>query len=184
MMASTDLLSKIRRELDSRLRELRPLLNEYERLLVAADALASAGEGTVSAPVRAAPLRRRGSPLGRLRSTTTGTPTGAGGALLSEPTVEERFTNALGTKKRGPIGPGASQSRPKAERAQRGVAARAILAALEHGSHTASELLLVTAMSGPTIRNNLRRLQQAGTITPIKRDGDGRAAYALASTPS
>ena len=55
----------------------------------------------------------------------------------------------------------------------------AILAALEHGSHTVSELAIVTAMSGAIIKNNLRRLQQAGTITRTKRAGDGKAAYAL-----
>lgn len=60
----------------------------------------------------------------------------------------------------------------------------AIIAALEHGSHTVSELAIVTAMSGPIIHNNLRRLQQTGTITRTKREGDGKAAYALPSTPA
>jgi DNA-binding MarR family transcriptional regulator len=60
----------------------------------------------------------------------------------------------------------------------------AIIAALEHGSHTVSELVIVTAISGPIINNNLRRLQQAGTITRTKRAGDGKAAYALASRPA
>jgi DNA-binding MarR family transcriptional regulator len=58
----------------------------------------------------------------------------------------------------------------------------AILAALEHGSHTVSELAVVTAMSGAIINNNLRRLQQAGAITRTKREGDGKAAYALSAT--
>lgn len=54
------------------------------------------------------------------------------------------------------------------------------MAALEHGSHTLSELVLVTAMSGPEIRESVKRLQRAGTVTRAKRDG--RAAYALSGT--
>ena len=40
---ATDLLSTICREIDERLTELRPLLAERQRLLVAADALVEAG---------------------------------------------------------------------------------------------------------------------------------------------
>ena len=39
-------------------------------------------------------------------------------------------------------------------------------------------------MSGTIINSNLRRLQQAGTITRAKREGDGKAAYALTATPA
>jgi hypothetical protein len=60
-----------------------------------------------------------------------------------------------------------------------GAAEHAIVAALEHGSHTVSELVVVTAMSGPNIRSNLRRLLQARTVTQTKREG--KAAYALAA---
>jgi predicted Rossmann fold nucleotide-binding protein DprA/Smf involved in DNA uptake len=63
------------------------------------------------------------------------------------------------------------------ERAVRGAAQQAILAALEHGSHTVSELVVVTAMSAANIRENLRRLLKAGTVTRASRDG--KAAYAL-----
>jgi DNA-binding transcriptional ArsR family regulator len=177
-MASADLLSKIRGELDARLRELRPLLSEYERLLVAADALAS----TERTPPRARPRRvARTAPASAPISTIAPVQHAASSPALPRAAVSRRPpAPRRPAVSRGP----ASRSAGAPKRAQRGVAARAILAALEHGSHTASELLLVTAMSGPTIRNNLRRLQQAGTITPIKRDGDGRAAYALASTPS
>jgi DNA-binding transcriptional ArsR family regulator len=54
---------------------------------------------------------------------------------------------------------------------------QAIVAALEHGSHTVSELAVVTAISGPSIRQGLRRLLAAGTVTRLKREG--RAAYGL-----
>jgi hypothetical protein len=174
-MASADLLTRIRAELDARLRELRPLLSEYERLLAAEAALETSGETApsaprgrrpstpaprVSTPTSAAPVRRRGRPPGRSpgrpRSPTAGTP-------------ERALT---------------SERAPKAKRAQRGAAAAAIVAALEHGSHTVSELGVVTALSGPIIHNNLRRLQHAGAITRTKRPGDGKAAYALTSTPA
>ena len=67
----------------------------------------------------------------------------------------------------------------KPPRARRGAAEYAIVAALEHGSHTVSELVVVTAMSGPNIRSNLRRLLKARTVTQTKREG--KAAYALSS---
>ncbi len=56
---------------------------------------------------------------------------------------------------------------------------QAILAALEHGSHTATELVMVTAMSTPEIRGGLIRLTGRGAITKVKRRGDGKTAYAL-----
>jgi|SRR5580704_9031805 hypothetical protein len=68
-------------------------------------------------------------------------------------------------------GPAASASPSPAE--------EAIVAALEHGSHTVGELGLVTAIPGRDIRQALRGLQRAGTITPARREG--RIAYALAS---
>ncbi len=58
---------------------------------------------------------------------------------------------------------------------------QAILAALEHGSHTASELVMVTAMSTREIRGGLSRLAGRGTIAKVKRHGDGKSAYALPS---
>jgi MarR family len=139
-MASADLLNTICDELDARLRELRPLLDEYESLLDAVAAL-DAGTGAGSSP---RPAKRSAS---RRRST-------------------------------------AARSTAAPKRAQRGAAAVAILAALEHGSHTVSELAVVTAVSGQIINSNLRRLQQAGTITRTKRAGDGKAAYALTATPA
>ena len=54
---------------------------------------------------------------------------------------------------------------------------QAIVAALEHGSHTVGELGIVTAMSGAEIRDGARRLLAAGKIVRAKREG--KAAYAL-----
>jgi hypothetical protein len=74
----------------------------------------------------------------------------------------------------------ATHAKPAAKRgrAPRGAAERAIVAALEHGSHSVSELVVVTAMSAQNIRSNLRRLLAAGTVTRATREG--KAAYALA----
>jgi hypothetical protein len=58
-----------------------------------------------------------------------------------------------------------------------GTAGLAILAALEHGSHTVAELGVVTAMSGPELRESARGLLRAGRI--VKASREGRAAYAL-----
>jgi MarR family len=187
-MASADLLNTIRDELDARLRELRPLVAEYESLLVASSALDAADEeesaseesasarseagrtpSTISQTVSVAPTRRRGRPGKRssARSAHRSMPESA-------PDETERAASKPTSRRRS--------AAPK--RARRGAAAVAILAALEHGSHTVSELAVVTAMSGTIINNNLRRLQQAGAITRTKREGDGKAAYALSATPA
>jgi hypothetical protein len=125
-----DLLTKIRGEIDLRLRELRPMLEEYEKLLAAAT--------TVEEEIRAA----KGQDTATSRN-------------------------------------GAGSSR---ERAPRGVAQEAIVAALEHGSHTVSELAVVTAMSGGSIRQSLRRLVVVGKVTRAEREG--KPAYALSSPRS
>jgi DNA-binding transcriptional ArsR family regulator len=65
----------------------------------------------------------------------------------------------------------------KPERAARGAAREAILAALDHGSHTVGELAVVTAMSGPNINGNLRKLVSEGAV--VKTEREGKAAWAL-----
>lgn len=135
-----DLLSRVRGEIDERLADLRPAVEEYERLLVAAEALTS--EQRAPAPV----ARAKRTPRAK-----------------RAPTRVAKATAPRGT-------------------APRGAAQQAIVAALEHGSHTVSELTVVTAMSGANIRDSLRRLLGTGTITRAKREG--RAAYALSSAPA
>jgi hypothetical protein len=186
MASSPDLLTKIRSELDARLRELRPLLAEYERLLVADAALDAAGEDgpapiTVAAPI---PARGRVKRAVRAKRAPAPAPTSAPmPAHAPEPEGGAPAQPRVSPKPR--VSPQAA-ARPGGgapKRARRGAAAVAIVAALEHGSHTVSELTIVTAMSGAIIQNNLRRLQQAGTVTRTKRAGDGKAAYALTVTP-
>jgi len=65
-----DFLDDKRKEIDARLRELRPLVDEYNRLEKAAAALAGVGGGTATAP-----RRRRSSSGGRARR---GRPRGSG----------------------------------------------------------------------------------------------------------
>ena len=172
-------------------------VDEYESLLDAAAALELADEegtatGGVPAPAPApstatasaaavspAPARRRGRPPGKrsvVRSAAEPAPAPEAAVDAStEAGSSPRVAKQPTSRRRAAAAP---------KRAQRGAAAVAILAALEHGSHTVSELAIVTAMSGAIINNNLRRLQQAGTIARTKRAGDGKAAYALTATPA
>ena len=162
------MLTQIRSEIDTRLREVRPLLAEYERLLIAADALAAGKDARhpspscstkALAPVTEAPVSVTKAPS---------TPVSAAVPVRPAPRAPRAQK-------------GVSAAAPK--RAQRGAAAVAIVAALEHGSHTVAELTIVTAMSGAIIQSNLRRLQQVGTVTRTRRPGDGKAAYALTVAP-
>ena len=146
-----DLLASIRAEIDVRLRELAPAIAEYEQLSTAVDALAA--EGNV-AP--------RSVPRSAARPATRAVP---------EPDA--------------PVRPSAkTRARPKVarrarrrERAVRSPTDQAILAALEHGSHTVAELVLVTALPAGEIRDSLRHLRKRKAI--VKTDRDGRSAYAL-----
>jgi hypothetical protein len=158
-----DLLATIRDELEQRLAELRPLLSEYERLVATADALdiadADAAPGgheeTVSATVQVPP-RRRGRPR---RVGTSDVDTGTSTPGAPAPSTQER--------------PSPRKRAPQEDIQQ------AILAALEHGSHTAGELVMVTAMSPPNVRSNLSHLTGLGAIKKTKRDG--KTAYVLGS---
>jgi hypothetical protein len=135
---ASDLLTRISGEIEQRLRQLRPALEEYERLLAAAE--------DVDREIRAS-----GSPR--------------------SPVPRSSASRRAAASRNG-AGPGRG-------RAPRGAAQEAIVAALEHGSHTVSELAVVTAMTGPSIRQSLRRLVAAGTVTQAKREG--KLAYALAA---
>jgi DNA-binding transcriptional ArsR family regulator len=150
---ATDLLSTICGEIDERLNELRPLLAEQQRLLVAADALLEARQGGGEGDRKA----DEGS-VARLR------------AADERPVKRPRRSAAK------------PKPKPKPERAVRGAAREAILGALEHGSHTVSELAVVTAMSGPNINGHLRRLVTEGVV--VKAEREGKVAWALANPVS
>ena len=128
--SDADLLNRVRSEIDARLQELRPHLEEYEQLQSAAAALGIADHRTPPARAPAPPPRRRSRRRASVRV------------------------------------PGAATQ-------------KRILDALEHGSHTVGELVVVTALSGPSVRQHLRRLLGSEAVTRAKRDG--KAAYTLAS---
>ncbi len=184
---ATDLLSRIRTELELRMAELRPLLDEYERLTTAADTLVSIEAEAVSsdaspvaqAPRPAPPRRRprgpRSSPAGVIERAASAPddPEQPREHSTPPPIVAETDEGALS----GSYGEEEEQQERKP--ASPGDVQQAILAALEHGSHTVSELVMVTAMRGSDIRGNLGRLARRGKVTKVKREGDGKSAYAL-----
>jgi hypothetical protein len=186
---ASDLLSMIRYEIDERLGELRPLLDEHERLLDAVAALEMAGgELDVSG---ASPAAKGGSPRARIGTARRGSAAGAIKLAAAAPATDalERSAVAqspdagsamrLNGKPRSPARPSRRVTDPKPEHVSRDIARETILAALEHGSHTVGELAVVTAMSGPSINGNLRKLVSAGAV--VKTEREGKAAWALAA---
>lgn len=149
-----DLLTSIRAEIDARLSELRPQIAEYERLLSAADALASEGP-SVSEP---APARGRARRAPAKRAP-------AKAKTRARAKTPARATTPRRVRKRA--------------RPAHNPTGQAIVAALEHGSHTVSELVIVTALPAPAIRDGLRRLRKHKAI--VKTARDGKTAYALPS---
>ncbi len=159
-----DLLARIGAEIDTRLRELHPALLEYERLLAASGALA-VEDGTSPPPAAALKRTSKAPPASSAsegaRRRRSGPRGSAAGAIVRA---------GSGTAARSQSAGGPPQG------AARAAAQQAILAALEHGSHTVSELTVVTAMNGQKIRENLRRMLRSGAVTRAKREG--KAAYA------
>ena len=163
---TADLLARVRAEIDARLTHLRPALAEYERLEGAYDALKAAPARKAAKPALVAkPARKAAKP-----------------ALVAKPARKAAKSAPVAkparATRRGPRGSAAGALK-RAASAPLSIAQQAIVAALEHGSHTVGELVLVTAMSGSEIREGARQLKRAGTIAATKRDG--RAAYALSS---
>lgn len=181
-----DLLSTIRYEIDERLSELRPLLAEYERLLDAAAALDVAGglDAFGASPVAKNGRRgarvgtaRRGSAAGAIELAATGSAMDVLERSAAEQSGEGDSSTGLNGKVRSAARPLRRIADPKPERVLRGIARETILAALEHGSHTVGELTVVTAMSGPNINSNLRKLVAEGSV--VKTEREGKAAWAL-----
>jgi hypothetical protein len=139
---ASDLLTTIRAEIDARLRELRPRVDEYEELLSLDDTLARE-RAREHASAAAAALSTRDAPRADA----------------------------------APAGRGAGRRAARAPRAARGAAGSAILAALEHGSHSVRELVVVTAMTDANIRANVRKLLEDGNVVKVSREG--KTAYAL-----
>jgi DNA-binding transcriptional ArsR family regulator len=152
-----DLLASIRAEIDVRLGELRPAIAEYEELLSVLDALGSDG-----------------------RSVSGQSASGAGSRAVAQSRTAAPQRSGASARARSPrpkARPAAARRARKRERPVHSPTGQAILAALEHGSHTLAELVTVTALSASDIRESLRRLRKHGAI--VKADRDGKAAYAL-----
>jgi hypothetical protein len=86
----TDFLDEKRQEITSRLKELKPLVDEYARLEAAAAALAGVGGSAVSAVAAVATRRRgpgrpRGSGKAKKAATTTATATVAAPKAAAKP---------------------------------------------------------------------------------------------------
>lgn len=114
---------------------------------------------------------------------------GAAGALEHEAPAPQAPAGARSRAARGPRAaarPSSAAARPQRRRAagprqvRLGASEQAIVAALEHGSHTVGELAVVTALAGAEIRRSVSRLLKAGRIARARREG--RAAYALSQT--
>jgi hypothetical protein len=183
---SSDVLARVRAEIDARLVQLRPAVAEYERLLDA--------ERALDADADAAKAVRGAKAVGAAKAAVAGTNRENNAqkqATKKENKQKEQPLQAAGTPA---LARSTSAATAPARRGRRGSAAgaikraassprdasqQAIGSALEHGSHTLGELVLVTAIAASELRQGVRRLQQAGTITRTQRDG--RAAYALSS---
>jgi hypothetical protein len=196
---AADLLTTIRAEIDARLRELRPLLAEYERLTSATDALAHEGalasEGrSVFEPARPRRAAKKAARPKAARPKTAGTkaarPKTAGTKAARPKTAGTKAARpkTAGTKTAGTKTAGTKTARPQKTarpaggRVVRrgpsiGPAGQAILAALEHGSHTVAELVVVTALPASDIRKDLRPLLKLEAI--VKAERDGKTAYVL-----
>lgn len=174
---ASDLLSTIQSEIDTRLNELRPLLGEYEQLLEAVDALLDT-DYRVARPTTVTPKAQRPPRATRVRRAPRGSAAGAIARAADDSAVEEGQPTVVATEQ--PVlelDKLTKTEREKAPRAQRGAAREAILAALDHGSHTVGELVVVTAMSAPNLTGNLRRLASEGRV--VKTEREGKTAYAL-----
>jgi hypothetical protein len=221
---SSDVLARVRAEIDARLVQLRPAVAEYERLLDAeraldADAAADAAKAARAAkaagdakPVRTAKAVRAAkaadaakavrAPKAVRGAKAVGAAKAAVAGTNRENNAQKQATKKENKQKEQPLqaagtpalARSTSAATAPARRGRRGSAAgaikraassprdasqQAIVSALEHGSHTLGELVLVTAIAASELRQGVRRLQQAGTITRTQRDG--RAAYALSS---
>lgn len=172
-----DLLSTICREIDERLHDLRPLLAEQRRLLEAADALLDEHRADVEASAQPRERVATSSRTRQLSAATRSRRSSAGAkpkaATAAKPEAQSESDAQSKAKPE-------SASKPKLERASRGAAREAILGALDHGSHTVGELVVVTAMSAPNINGNLRRLEAEGVV--VKAEREGKAAWALNAT--
>lgn len=170
---ASDLLSTIRAEIAERMDRLRPLLDEHERLLVAAEALeVTRVQGSRSDVAANGATAQRSARPGRARAA----------APVAAETTADGGQDGSAAETVAETAPRLARWRPRKSsppvQTVRGVARETILAALEHGSHTVGELAVVTAMSAPNINGSLRRLVSEGVV--VKTEREGKTAWSLA----
>jgi DNA-binding transcriptional ArsR family regulator len=141
---ATDYVDKIQTEIQSRLRELEPLVAEYERLTAANAALGDVpqtGNGASARPSR----QRPGRPPGKRASTSTPS---------SAAIPAERATRPRRRRRRG-------------KRAPRGANREAILRMLEASSSDASvsDIVNATGVNRVTAYQLLGKLEREGAVT-------------------
>jgi DNA-binding transcriptional ArsR family regulator len=165
---TADLLATVCAEIEARRELLRPAVAEYGQLLSAAAALDEEDR-----------KRAAGQKIETARKTPVvrAAPAPAKAPVRNAPATRKPTRRKAAAPREKAAAPKKASAPPAGT--ARSAAQQAIAAALEHGSHTVAELAVVTAMSGPSIREGLRSLLKAGKITKAKREG--KAAYALAS---
>jgi hypothetical protein len=142
----TDFLDEKRKEITDRLKEIKPLVDEYQRLEAAASALAGVGGSASSASSVATAPRRRGPgrPRGSVnRTSAKATETAAPAATAAAPAKAGRKKPGRppGRKKPGrPAGSSSSSSAPRRAGRRKG-----------SGTRAAEALAFVTGQPGITI---------------------------------
>jgi hypothetical protein len=203
----SDVLDRIRRELQQRLESTRAAAQEHERVRAALEALEHAvkpleevtrraGSGATERGRRVAPRARpTGSPpssattesdaatASATRPARTARP-GATGSRKSAGTGRGRKTASASTAKArgGKSAPGGRGTvKPVRARARRGANREAVLAVVrDRPGVTASELAAASEVTGGTLYALLRRLTDQGELAKRELPG-GQTGYALAS---
>jgi hypothetical protein len=194
----SDVLERIRRELQQRLESTRAAAQEHERVRAALEALEHAVAPLEKVARRAAggaTQAKRGS-AGRGRTVEThdalartgspGSPAGAGGRAAGsrKPTARGRKPTGSSTAKARSVaksgGRVRSRAKPAETRAPRGANREAVLAVVrERPGVTARELAAASGVTGGTLYSLLARLTARGELA--KRDlPGGQTGYALA----
>lgn len=168
-----DLLDRIREELNLRLTELRPLIEERDRLDAALRALGE-GESKASGP------RTTGSSAPR--TTASSAPVASRGRTASKATsAKRRTTSSTARAARSPRGaPPATPAKPQT-RARPGANRQAVLqAAGERPGASSAELSVASGVERNTLYGLLSRLVKAGELETVSLPS-GQTGYALSS---
>lgn len=174
--AGVDLLARVSSEIDARREQLRAAVEEYQDLLSAMEALDQDGSAP-RAKVTPARAKVAGRPKAKPKATpkAKAEPKATPKADVTAPLKVEAKPKATPKK---PAKANKAPERAESETSEPTDGAhQAIVAALEHGSHTLTELAVVTAMPAHAIRAAIKGLAKAGRVQRATREG--KAAYAL-----